>query len=231
MTIGVMDSGIGGLNVLAELIKNRCGDRYIYLSDGANLPYGEKDGETLRQIALAGTERLIEHGANLIVYGCNTLSVSALDYVRKQVIPPVFGLIPRPDLLSGRSLLMTTPTTALYLPKIEKEVSLLTPADLASLIDRDYPDPIGIRRYLSPLLLPYGDCERVYLGCSHYLYAGEVIGSLIPRAKILSGVPHLAALVRAVLPEEGCRNPSIELLFTGENQRTRYLSILSSLLK
>ena len=231
MTIGVMDSGIGGLNVLAELIKNRCGDRYIYLSDGANLPYGEKTGETLTRIALAGTEKLIERGANCIVYGCNTLSVSALDQVRKRVIPPVFGLIPRPDLLSGRSLLLTTPTTALYLPKIEREVSLLTPAALASLIDGEYPDTEGISRYLSPLLLPYADCETVYLGCSHYLYVAEVIRRVIPRAKILSGVPHLAALVRAVLPETGCRNPTIEMLFSGEDERTRYLSILSSLLK
>ena len=231
MVIGVMDSGIGGLNVLAELIKNRCGDRYLYLSDGQHLPYGEKSGEDLRKIALEGTERLVEEGANIVVYGCNTLSVSALDYVRKRVVPPVFGLIPRPDLLSGKSLLMTTPTTALYLPTLESNISLLTPSALATLIDRDYPETHRIEEYLRPLLLPYGDCEEVYLGCSHYLYASEVIRTILPQAKISNGAAHLAALVRAVLPENGCKNPSIEVYFTGKEERSRYLAILSSLLK
>ena len=207
MTIGVMDSGIGGLNVLAALIKKRVGDRYIYLSDGANLPYGNKGGGALKEIALKGCRKLAERGANAIVFGCNTLSVSSLDYVRKRVIPPVFGLIPRPDLLVGKSLLLTTPTTALYLPKIEDGVSLLTPAELASKIDEEYPDTRGTESYLSPLLLPYRDYETVYLGCSHYLYAKEVIKRAIPKAKILDGVDHLAALVRAVLPMSESKNP------------------------
>ena len=231
MTIGVMDSGIGGLNVLAALIKNRVADRYIYLSDGANLPYGNKGGGALKEIALAGCRDLAERGANAIVFGCNTLSVSALDYVRKRVVPPVFGLVPRPDLLSGRALMMTTPTTALYLPKIEKNVSLLTPAELASVIDGEYPKSEATSAYLSPLLLPYGDCEEAYLGCTHYLYAKEVIKRFLPHAKIYDGVEHLAALVRAVLPPSESKNPSIEMVFTGKKQVERYLSVLSSLLK
>jgi len=231
MTIGVMDSGIGGLNVLAALIKYHCGDRYIYLSDGENLPYGEKKEEVLKEIALEGCKRLIDRGANVIVFGCNTLSVSALDHVRKRVIPPIFGLIPRPDLLSGKALLMTTPTTALYLPKIEQNVSLLTPSSLAALIDRKYPDSREIYSYLSPLLLPYRDCEQVYLGCSHYLYVREIIRSIMPRAKISTGVEHLAAMIRAVLPENNCKNPSLDFLFTGQTETKRYLSILSTLLK
>ena len=231
MTIGVMDSGIGGLNVLAALIKCRVADRYLYLSDGANLPYGKKGGGALREIALEGCKKLTERGANCIVFGCNTLSVSALDYVRKRVIPPVFGLIPRPDLLSGRSLMMTTPTTALYLPKIDDSVSLLTPAELAALIDREYPDTRETEEYLSPLLLPYEGCETVYLGCSHYLYIGELIRRYLPRVRILDGVQPLAALVRAVLPFSESRNPSIEMIFSGTNESERYLAILSSLLK
>ena len=231
MTIGVMDSGIGGLNVLAALIKNRCGDRYIYLSDGANLPYGSKAGDELRALALEGCERLTERGANVIVFGCNTLSVSTLDYVRKKVIPPVFGLYPRPDLLSGKALLLTTPTTALYLPKIERNVTLLTPPDLASVIDEEYPETSKTSADLSPLLLPYRDYDEVYLGCSHYLYAKAIVRRLLPRAKILGGCEHLAKMIRAVLPSEECKNPSIELVFTGKNERKRYLGILSDLLK
>ena len=231
MKIGVTDSGIGGLNVLAALIKNRCGDGYVYLSDGKNLPYGEKSGEELKTIALENAKRLIERGANVSVFGCNTLSVSALDYVRKRVVPPVFGLAPRPDLLLGRSLLMTTPTTALFLPRIEGDVCLLTPQKLAEIIDNEFPQSALTEGYLRPLLSPYFDYQTVYLGCSHYLFAKPIIKRLLPNAKFMDGVENLAALLGAVLPETGCKNPSIELLFTGENQTERYLAILSSLLR
>ncbi len=231
MKIGVMDSGIGGLNVLAALIKYRCGDGYVYLSDGKNLPYGEKSGEELKQIALRGVRRLVERGAGAVVLGCNTLSVAALDFVRKRVVPPVFGLLPRPDLLNGKGLLLCTPTTALYLPNVSPNVCVLTPASLAGLIDKEYPKTALTEEYLSPLLLPYGDCEEVYLGCSHYSFAKSVFKRVLPKAKLLDGAENLAALVSAVLPEKGSNNPSIELLFTGEDQTERYLSILSSLLK
>ena len=231
MIIGVTDSGIGGLHLLASLIKNKCGDRYLYLSDGANLPYGNKDRETLREIALRRAKVLTEEGANVLVYGCNTLSVTTLDYVRKRVTPPVFGLIPRPELLSGKGVLMTTPTTARYLPGIPGNVTVIAPSELASMIDTDYPDPRRIKRYLTPLLRPYGECESLYLGCSHYLYAKEILRSLLPRARMLDGVDPLAALVHAVLPQISCKNPCVRFLFTGEDQSKRYASILSALLE
>ena len=230
MIIGVLDSGIGGLNILAALIKKRAGDDYLYLADNANLPYGDKDVDALREIAMRGVTKLTSRGANVIVFGCNTLSVSALDHVRKRVTPPVFGLIPRPDLLCGRSLMMTTPTTAMHLPELNCETALLTPSRLAALIDRDYPDLREITRYLSPLLVPYEEYESVFLGCSHYLYIRELIHTLLPHAKVLDGVRNLASVIHAVLPEGRHRASSVDFLFTGENETDRYCRLLQSLL-
>ena len=231
MLIGVLDSGIGGLNVLASLIRHRCGERYLYLADNRNLPYGKKSVEELREIALQGARKLIDAGANLLVLGCNTLSVSALDYLRKKVAPPVFGLSPRPELLSGKALLMVTPTTALSLPRIEANVSLLTPPELASLVESDYPDQRRIKAYLTPMLLPYADCESLYLGCSHYLYAKESIRSLLPHAAIQDGCDPLAALIRAILPPSRPKNAEVDFRFTGEDRTTRYAELLRSLLR
>ena len=225
-----MDSGIGGLNVLASLIKRRCGEGYLYFSDNRNLPYGEKKAEDLREIALTGTKKLIEMGANVIVFGCNTLSVAALDFVRKRIKPPVFGLLPRPELLSGKAILMTTPTTALFLPKIESNVTLLTPANLAARLDADYPDLTRTNDLLTPLLLPYADAESIYLGCSHYLYAKETIRALLPRARVLDGCAPLASLIHAVLPQTEGKNSKVTFSFSGENQTERYAEILRSLL-
>lgn len=230
MVIGIMDSGMGGLNLLASLIKYHCGEKFVYYADNANLPFGEKSPNELKNIALAGAEKLMEKGANVIIFGCNTLSAVALDHVRKRVKPPVFGLLPRPELLYGRALMLCTPATALYLPALEANVSLLTPAHLASLIEADHPENRRIERYLSPLLSPYADCESVYLGCSHYLFAKEVIIRHIPHAKMLSGVDPLAALVKAVLPINECKTPTVELMFSAQNQSERYYRLLQCLL-
>ena len=230
MMIGVIDSGIGGLTVLARLLKRKCADRYVYLADGANLPYGDKSREELCEIAFANVETLRERGANAVVFACNTLSVCALDAVRKRTSLPLFGLIPRPELTYGNALILATPATGSYLPPLPPRTALLTPAKLATLIDRNYPDLQGVSRYLSPLLVPYRDAECVYLGCSHYLLAEEAIRTLIPRAKILEGATALASLMQAVLPPVVVKNETVDFLFTGKDETVRYCAILSSLL-
>ena len=166
----------------------------------------------------------------MIVFGCNTLSASSLDFVRKRVSVPVFGLVPRPELCQGRTLLMATPATARYLPRSSEKVSLLTPTSLAYLIDREYPAATRTREYLSPLLLPYGEVDCVYLGCSHYPYAAPILREILPSAKVMDGIEPLAALVAAVLPVGGGRSPSVEFDFTGRNETDRYLSLLTDLL-
>jgi len=230
MIIGVIDSGIGGLYVLSRLIGKKCADRYLYFSDGANLPYGDKSAEEVRRIALEGTMRLAEMGANAVIFGCNTLTVCALDYVRKRVTVPLFGLLPRPELSLGKTLLLATPATGSYLPPLGKNVLLLTPPRLASIIDREYPLSSETARYLSPLLIPYKDVDSVYLGCSHYYFAKEVIKGALPRAKIMEGSDALSHLVKAVLPAVTVNNQNVDFIFSGRNETARYATILSSLL-
>ncbi len=230
MVIGIMDSGIGGLNLLARLLKLKCADRYLYFADTEHLPYGSKGAERLREIAFRGVERLRERGANVVIFGCNTLSVCALDAVRKRTSLPLFGLLPRPELTYGKTLFMTTPTTSLFLPPLTRQSVLLTPPRLAALIERFYPDTREIARYLSPLLAPYGDMDCAYLGCSHYLFATEVIRASLPKAKILENVTPLAALVKAVLPVRSVKSQNVDFLFSGQNEESRYAEILSSLL-
>ena len=230
MKIGIMDSGIGGLTVLAALIKRRCAAEYVYFSDGANLPYGNKNKNELKEIALNGVKVLREKGANVLVFGCNTLSSCALDAARSAFVGPSFGLLPRPALCTGKTLLLTTPTTALYLPKLAENVSLLTPPPLAALIDGEYPSLIETEKYLSPLLLPYTDVQNVYLGCSHYAFAKLLFQKAIPCAKLRTGVEPLADLVKSVLPNVNVKSQNVEFVFSGKIEKNRYAAILSSLL-
>jgi glutamate racemase len=75
--IGVFDSGMGGLTVLRELLRELPGERYSYFGDTGNCPYGVRSVEQIQRLSLAAAHFLIERGAKLIVVACNTASVSA----------------------------------------------------------------------------------------------------------------------------------------------------------
>jgi glutamate racemase len=93
-SIGVFDSGIGGLTVVKELFSLLPYERIVYFGDTARVPYGSKSVETVRRYAREDTELLLRHHPKLIVVACNTLSAIALDVVK--VIAgsiPVIGMI------------------------------------------------------------------------------------------------------------------------------------------
>ncbi len=92
-TIGVFDSGFGGLTVLRELLPLVPGARYIYLGDTARLPYGSKSRETIVRYALSSARFLERRGAELLVVACNTATALALDELRDALSIPVVGVI------------------------------------------------------------------------------------------------------------------------------------------
>ena len=92
-SIGVFDSGIGGLSVLSQLMKRMPFERYIYLGDTARVPYGNKSAETVKLYSRQCAEFLKEKDVKLIIVACNTASALALDEVRAVVDVPVIGMI------------------------------------------------------------------------------------------------------------------------------------------
>ncbi|MDR3745702.1 MAG: glutamate racemase [Acidobacteriaceae bacterium] len=92
-TIGVFDSGFGGLTVLRELLPLVAGAHYIYLGDTARLPYGSKSRETIVRYAVSSARFLQQQGAELLVVACNTATALALDDLREALPIPVVGVI------------------------------------------------------------------------------------------------------------------------------------------
>ena len=74
--IGVFDSGMGGLTVLAALRSRMPGEDFLYLGDTARLPYGTKSGDTVARYALQAAEALVARGIKALVVACNTASHS-----------------------------------------------------------------------------------------------------------------------------------------------------------
>ena len=92
-TIGVFDSGFGGLTVLRELRNVLPGANYLYFGDTAHLPYGAKSVRTVAKYAIASAHFLEQHGIEMLVVACNTATALALEDIRAAVNVPVVGVV------------------------------------------------------------------------------------------------------------------------------------------
>jgi glutamate racemase len=92
-TIGVFDSGVGGLTVLAELVRQVPAASFLYFGDTARLPYGSKSPATVARYAVSSAHFLEQHGAELLVVACNTATALALEQIQQASAIPAIGVI------------------------------------------------------------------------------------------------------------------------------------------
>lgn len=93
LSIGMFDSGIGGLTVLKEVKKLLPSEHILYLGDSARLPYGNKSPQTITRYALESAMFLLTKGIKVLVIACNTSSALALDILKRKLPIPVLGVI------------------------------------------------------------------------------------------------------------------------------------------
>ena len=94
LPIGVFDSGMGGLTVLAALRKALPDEQFLYLGDTARLPYGTKTVETVQRYAARAASYLVDRGVKALVVASNTASASALQTLHTAFAPlPVYGVV------------------------------------------------------------------------------------------------------------------------------------------
>src|SRR5262245_30159608 len=92
-SIGVFDSGFGGLTVLKALLEVIPVARYFYFGDTARLPYGSKSAETVTKYAVEASHHLEQQGIDLLVIACNTATALSLDAIEQAVKVPVVGVV------------------------------------------------------------------------------------------------------------------------------------------
>jgi len=93
MSIGIFDSGVGGLTVLKEVRKVLPNEKIIYLGDTARVPYGEKTQDLIVRYSKQIVDFLIEKKVDAIVVACNTATSLALDELNKTFKTPIIGVI------------------------------------------------------------------------------------------------------------------------------------------
>src|SRR5699024_1293183 len=91
--IGVLDSGLGGLTVVQEVIRQLPNESIIFIGDEARMPYGVKTHEQIISYTREMVQYLISQNVQMIIYGCNTATAQALDAMEKEFTIPMIGVI------------------------------------------------------------------------------------------------------------------------------------------
>lgn len=202
--IAVIDSGVGGISVLRELLKIMPWEHYLYFGDSANAPYGSKTKGEVLELTRHNLKLLRERGIKALVIACNTATSAAAAVLREEnpdlpiigiepAIKPAAFLFPHP-----RVLVMATPLTlkeekfrALVARFADREEIIPLPCPgLVELIEAGNLDGEAINRYLEELFAPYirQKIDAVVLGCTHYPHIKNVIARHVPlRATIIDG--------------------------------------------
>lgn len=192
-TIGIFDSGIGGLSVLRELEALAPGQPIIYLADQAWAPYGERSLDEVRARAETVTRLLIDRGAGLIVVACNSASAAALHPLRR-IFPDIEFVGMEPAVKPAarqteRGVIGVLATDAtfqgeLYASVVDRHaagVSVVAQAcpGLAMAVESGASEEAHtlLDTYLAPLI--DSNVDTVVLGCTHYSLLTDTIKAIV----------------------------------------------------
>ncbi|MEB3358247.1 MAG: glutamate racemase [Synechococcales bacterium] len=221
-SIGVFDSGVGGLTVLRAIHQRLPHESILYFGDTARLPYGTRSQAEILQFVRDILHWMQTQQVKLVVMACNTSSALALDIVRAEFDLPILGVIlpaARAAVRAGRRVgVIATSATA----NSRAYTSAMTEIDPAVQVwEMGCPDFVPLieqnrihdrqtrrvaRQYLAPLLQQQIDV-LVY-GCTHYPHLDPVIHSLLPPGiQRVNPAVYTATAVAQELDLLGLRNP------------------------
>lgn len=237
--VGVFDSGVGGLTVAREIMRQIPDEGIVYFGDTARIPYGSKSRETVTKYSRQIVRFLQRQNVKAIVVACNTASAYALDAIEKEVTIPIVGVV-KPGARAaaqatknGRiGVIGTEGTTgsriySRYIANLkpeaevmEKACPLFVPLVEEGLLKDPVTDEIAAR-YLSGLIDM--DIDTLILGCTHYPLIRSTVGRIMGEGVTLVNPAYETALeLKRMLGREGLLNDTKPKL--GDNRYQFYVS-------
>ena len=242
--IGIFDSGVGGLSVFREIRKVLPKQSYIYYSDNAHCPYGEKSKEYIIDRARTITRFLLEKGCEIIVVACNTATAAAISTLREEFPIKFIGMEPaiKPAAQATRTGVVGVLATAgtlkatKYIDTREKWAQDVKIAEhigqgFVELVENGKTSGPEAESIVSASLKPMLDAgaDMIVLGCTHYPFLAETInkvaGQVVPGRDItiVDPAPAVAKHLTEVMKQEGIsmQSPdgySIELHSSGDSE-------------
>ena len=218
-TIGLFDSGIGGLGIARKIRKLLPNENLVYLADSKNCPYGTKPISQIQNICAENVETLInKYHSKMIVIACNTATVSAIDYLRRKYkTVPIVGVVPVIKTAVGKTktgkiTVMSTPNTIksqAYKNLLKKfasgvEVISISCPGLAEAIEHKLPKK-EINAIVRNFLKPFGETgyDVLALGCTHYTLIKQDIKKIVgENVEVIDSNGAVARHVKRVLAKE-----------------------------
>ena len=246
--IGMFDSGVGGISVLREAVRQLPCERFIFFGDTKNAPYGTKTKEQVLALSRAVVETLLGMGCKAIVIACNTATSAAAATLRAEYADiPIIAMEPalKPASLlhqDGVVLALATPGTIagekyaqLYALYGEGVISLPC-GGLMEFAERGELDSEALHEYLSDLFRPFfgQKVEAVVLGCTHYVFLKRAIGRFFPSAPLIDGNEGTVRQLGRRLAEKNLLAPmdqtgGVELLSSGGEEPVKLMEKLLAL--
>lgn len=235
-TIGIFDSGSGGLSVFRALVQWLPRESYLFYADNAHCPYGEKSAAYIQDRARAVTRLLLDRGAEAVVVACNTATGAAISTLRAEFSVPFVGMEPavKPAALGTRNGVVGVLATAGTLKaskylntrdrfrddvRIEEHVG----EGFVQRVERNELDGPETERTVRMSLQPLLDAgaDTIVLGCTHYPFLRPVIERIAgPGVRVIDPAPAVARQLCKVLREHGISetdpDPGLELLASGD---------------
>lgn len=218
--VAVFDSGLGGISVLKELVRQMPNEDYLYFGDSANAPYGPRSTDEVQRLTCGCVRMLFGRGCKALVVACNTATSAAIQTLRETYPDtPIIGIEPalKPAVVEHdhpNVLVMATEMTL----KEEKfrrlmesysdraAIYRLPGPGIVELVERGIVDGPEMDDYLQKIFLPYRKIriDAVVLGCTHFPFAAKAIARNIGwPAEIYDGAPGTARETERRLREAG----------------------------
>jgi glutamate racemase len=246
LPVGVFDSGVGGLTVAREIMRQIPNEKIIYFGDTARVPYGSKSKETITKYSRQIVHFLQEQQVKAIVIACNTASAYALDEIEKEIDMPIIGVV-KPGAkvaaeatANGRIGVIGTEGTvgsriySTYINKINPDIKVIGKACplFVPLVEEGlWQDPVTdeiATRYLSELI----DCDidTLILGCTHYPLIRSTVGKIMgQKVTLVNPAYETARELKELLEREKLLNEKAPGL--GDNRYRFYVSDMADKFK
>jgi len=189
-SIGVFDSGLGGISVLSDIHKSMPNESLIYYGDSLNAPYGIKSKSEVYELSKRVCNTLLEKNCKAVVIACNTATSAAVTKLREEFSIPIIGMEPavKPALekVQGKVLVLATEMTLredkfnFLIHKIDSNDRVIKfPAPmLVTLVENHFQDPTLVEKTIGDLFRNINEnIEAVVLGCTHFIFLRDVIQS------------------------------------------------------
>ncbi len=223
-SIGIFDSGIGGLTIFDEIHRLLPHENIIYLADSKNAPYGEKSKEEIIGYSIKNSEYLLQRGCKLIVVACNTASTNAVAVLREKFTVPFIRVQPaiKPAALNSKTkavgILATKGTlkSDLLLETSQKFAQGVTVIEqvgegLVSLIENGkiYSEEMTqlLHKYVKPMIDK--QIDYLVLGCTHYPLLTPQLQEIVgDKVTIIDSGEAIARQTKNILIQENLINNS-----------------------